>query len=68
LEDKNGFYRMYVSIRKFGKIAMLLSQDGINWSNLKIVIDKGNYTNWAYITNRANVIYKDGIYKILYTG
>ena len=52
---------MYVSIRKFGKIA-------INWSNLKIVIDKGNYTNWAYITNRANVIYKDGIYKILYTG
>jgi hypothetical protein len=68
LEDKNGFYRMYVSIRKFGKIAMLLSQDGINWSNLKIVIDKGNYTNWAYITNRTNVIYKDGIYKILYTG
>jgi hypothetical protein len=68
LEDKNGFYRMYVSIRKFGKIAMLLSQDDINWSNLKIVIDKGNYTNWAYITNRTNVIYKDGIYKILYTG
>lgn len=47
---------------------MFLSQDGINWPNLKIVIDKGNYTNWANIINRANVIYKDGIYKIWYTG
>lgn len=25
IEDKNGFYRMYVSLRKFGKIAMSLS-------------------------------------------
>jgi len=25
MEDKNGFYRMYVSLRKFGKIAMSLS-------------------------------------------
>ena len=68
MEDKNGFYRMYVSLRKFGKIAMSLSQDGINWSNLKIVIDKGNSNNWAYIINRASVIYKDGIYKMWYTG
>jgi predicted GH43/DUF377 family glycosyl hydrolase len=68
MEDKNGYYRMYVSLRKFGKIAISLSQDGINWSNLKIVIDKGNSTNWAYIINRASVIYQDGIYKMWYTG
>jgi len=35
---------------------------------LKIVIDKGNSNNWAYIINRASVIYKDGIYKMWYTG
>ena len=35
---------------------------------MKIVIDKGNSNNWAYIINRASVIYKDGIYKMWYTG
>lgn len=68
MEDKNGVYRMYVSWRKYGNIAVSLSQDGINWSNLKIVIDKGNSSSWEYNINRASIIYKDGIYKMWYTG
>jgi len=68
MEDKNGFYRMYVSWRKIGKIAVSLSQDGINWSNLTIVIDKEDSKNWAYNINRASVIYNDGIYKMWFTG
>lgn len=68
MEDKNGFFRMYVSWRKFGKIAVSLSQDGITWPNLQTVIDNGNSKNWAYNINRATVIHKDGIYKMWYTG
>lgn len=68
MEDKNGFYRMYVSWRKLGKIAVSLSPDGINWSNMQIVIDKGNSNNWANMINRASVIYKDGIFKMWFTG
>ena len=68
IEDKNGFYRMYVSWRKLGKIAVSLSPDGINWSNMQIVMGKSNSNNWAYNINRASVIFKDGIYKMWFTG
>lgn len=66
--DENGTYRMYVSWRKKGAIAVTTSEDGINWSELKIVLDKDTSTGWEDIVNRATVVYKDGLYHMWYTG
>ena len=66
--DKDGTYRMYVSYRKKGAIAVTTSKDGINWSELKIVLDRDTSTGWENIVNRATVVYKDGLYHMWYTG
>ena len=65
--DYKGFYRMYVSWRKNGNIAVSLSRNGFKWSNLHIVLDKGN-SNWENIINRASIIYRNGFYHMWYTG
>lgn len=66
--ERNNLYRMYVSWRKPGKIALSLSTDGIKWSNLRTVLEKGNSSSWESIVNRASVLYKDGMYYMWYTG
>lgn len=66
--DKNNTYRMYVSWRNLGKIALSLSEDGINWSDLQIVLNNGNSKSWENIVNRACVIYKEGLYYMWFTG
>lgn len=40
IKDYDGNYRMYVSWRNKGAIAVSISNDGINWSELKIVLEK----------------------------
>lgn len=66
--DSDGKYRMYVSWRKEGAIAVTTSEDGINWSELKIVLNKDLTTGWQDIINRATVIYHDDMYHMWYTG
>lgn len=66
--DKDGTYRMYVSSRKNDAISVTTSKDGINWSELKIVLDRDTSTGWENIVNRATVVYKDGLYHMWYTG
>ena len=66
--DKNGLYRNYVSWRIYGAIAISTSVDGITWSDLQIVLDKGKEYSWDTIVNRASIIYKDGIYLMWFTG
>ena len=66
LKDKDGLYKMYLSWRKTNTIALISSKDGINWSNLKIVLNKGK--DWEKSVNRACVIIKDEIYHMWYTG
>lgn len=66
--DKDGTYRMYVSCREKGAIAVTTSKGGINWSELKIVLDRDTSTGWENIVNRATVVYKDGLYHMWYTG
>lgn len=68
LKIQMAFYRMYVSWRKKGAIALSTIKDGINWSPLKIVLDKDLSTGWEDIVNRATVIYQDGKYHMWYTG
>lgn len=65
---KNGKYRMYVSTRKNGSISMSESNNGIDWSELKVVLSNNGETEWDGTINRCSVIYKDGIYKMYYTG
>lgn len=66
--DSDGTYRMYISWRKKGAIAVTTSKDGINWSELKIVLDRDTSTGWEDIVNRATVVYKNGLYHMWYTG
>ena len=68
IKDKDDFFKMYVSWRKYGTIAISISKDGINWSNLKKVLDKGKSGSWENIVNRACILYKKGIYHMWYTG
>ena len=68
IKDKDGKYRMYVSWRKEKAIAVTTSDDGINWTELKIVLNNDTSTGWENDINRATVIYKDGIYHMWYTG
>ena len=66
--DQNNLYRMYVSLRNPGKIALSISENGIKWSNLHLVLNKGNSKSWETIVNRASVIYREGMYYMWYTG
>lgn len=66
--DSDGTYRMYVSWRRKGAIAVTTSKDGINWSELQIVLNKDETTGWKDIVNRATVVYHDGVYHMWYTG
>ena len=61
-----GLYKMYVSWRSKGSIAFSQSKDGINWSDLKIVLEKGNKTSWESIVNRACIILINGKFYLWY--
>ena len=64
----NNIYKMYVSWRPLGAIALSTSIDGINWSELKIILNKGNNQSWESIVNRASItIVKKKCY-LWYTG
>ena len=45
----NYMYKMFVSWRPKGAIALTSSKDGINWSPLEIVLNKGNNKSWKII-------------------
>ena len=63
-----GLYKMYLSWRTKGSIALSLSKDGINWSNLITVLDKGNKTSWESSVNRASIILLNTKFYLWYTG
>lgn len=65
---ENGKYRMYVSSRKNSSISMSESDDGIHWSDVKVVFTNDGNTSWDKIINRCSVVYKDNVYKMYYTG
>lgn len=68
IKDVDGTYRMYVSWRKEGAIAVTKSKDGINWEDLKIVLTRDTTTGWENKVNRATIVYKDEMYYMWYTG
>ena len=65
---EDDLYKMYVSWRIKGAIAISTSKNGINWSELKIILSSGNVTSWEKIVNRASVVVYNKKYYLWYTG
>ena len=64
----NNLYKMYVSWRPKEAIALSTSNDGLNWSDLKIVLNKGKLKSWETIVNRACVLIFNNKFYMWYTG
>ena len=64
----NYMYKMFVSWRPKGAIALTSSKDGINWSPLEIVLNKGNNKSWENNINRASVLLLNKKFYMYYTG
>ncbi|MGB8452078.1 MAG: hypothetical protein WCD89_07070 [Anaerocolumna sp.] len=61
-------YLMYVSKRSDHSIVLSKSEDGIKWGGLQEVLMPEENSDWEQKVNRANVINKDGIWYMWYTG
>lgn len=64
----NGRYRMDFSWRAKKACAVTFSDDGINWGEPVITLEKNLKSGWEDDINRNCVIKVDGIYKMWYTG
>ena len=64
----DNLFKMYVSWRNRGSIALSISKNGINWSKLRIVLDKGDAQSWESIVNRCSIILFKNKYYLYYTG
>ncbi len=64
----NGKYRMDFSWRGKKACAVTFSDDGINWSEPVITLEKNLKSGWEDDINRNCVIKVDGVYKMWYTG
>ena len=64
----NSEYKMYVSWRKKGAIALSTSKDGYHWSKLKIILNKGDKNSWESIVNRATLVEFNNKFYLWYTG
>ena len=64
----NGRYRMDFSWREKKACAVTFSDDGINWSEPIITLEKNLESGWEDDINRNCVLKIDGVYKMWYTG
>jgi len=64
----DNIYKMIVSWREKGVLALSTSTDGIIWSNLKIILNKGNKKSWESIVNRGCLLIIYNKYYLWYTG
>lgn len=62
-----GEYWMYLSWRGKKSIALSKSENGVTWSEPKIVLGPAE-TGWENQVNRPGVIYMDGVFHLWYTG
>ena len=64
----NDIYKMYVSWRSKGIIALSTSKDGFNWSDLKLILNKGETNSWESVVNRGSIVIYDNKFYLWYTG
>ena len=67
LPDQDGL-RMYFSWRQKKSLAVSLSQDGIKWSEPRIILEPRQETAWEDDLNRNCVVKVGSIYHMWYTG
>lgn len=65
---ENGKYRMDFSWRSKDALAVVFSDDGINWSEPVITLPADKKSGWEDRVNRNCVLKIDGKYKMWYTG
>jgi len=68
LPCENRRYKMYFSWRPKKSLALSVSDDGINWSDPKIILGPDITTGWEDDINRCGVIENDGRLHVWYTG
>ena len=61
-------YRMYFSWRSKKSIAVCDSEDGLKWTEPTIVLSPNPESGWEDDVNRISVIFKDGKYRMWYSG
>lgn len=61
-------YRMWFSWRPKKSLALVESQDGIQWSQPRIILGPNNQTDWEEDLNRPVVIKNGSEYQMWYTG
>ena len=61
-------FKIFVSWRNKGAIALATSKDGIDWSNLTIVLNRGKSKSWESIVNRGSVVLYNKKFYLYYTG
>jgi predicted GH43/DUF377 family glycosyl hydrolase len=61
-------YRMWFSWRPKKSIALVESEDGIEWSRPVVVLGPNDKTDWENDINRPVVIKYGGLYRMWYTG
>ena len=64
----NGKYRLDFSWRKEKSLAVIFSDDGINWSEPQITLSPNEESGWEERVSRNCVLFIDGVYKMWYTG
>ncbi len=65
---ENGIYRMDFSWRAKKALAVTFSNDGINWEEPQITLERNFDSGWEENINRNCVLKIDGKYKMWYTG
>ena len=65
---QDDLYKMYVSWRPKGGIALSKSKNGFNWSKLKMVLNPGNSDSWDCVINRGSLVIYNNKYYLWYTG
>ncbi len=65
---ENGRYRMWFSWRPQRSIALVESEDGVNWSEPKIALAPNESSGWEDEVNRPVVIKRPDGYHMWYTG
>ena len=68
IPDGSAKFNMYFSWRPKKAIALSRSEDGIAWTDPKIVLEYDESSGWEDDLNRSCTLFLDGIYHMWYTG
>ena len=68
IPDGSAKYNMYFSWRPKKAIALSRSEDGLTWTDPKIVLEYDGSSGWEDDLNRSCTLFLHGVYHMWYTG